>query len=586
MSIAETASNPFAYMDVNYTLNEDYLRQLKPQTQEYIRHLLPQKRLLTADPSKVHSELAAEFNKLHKQISHRLVLNNEAPTGEYKNLLQNVLADYQVKAHYGNLEVVVSSKEHRNAVNPFIVGSPDNPAFNTLLSEPHFDPESNAYKLTVRGGNLHFSEDDALDFSKMRSNIENDPETYAFRNDAEVWNKIADEVSEDIEHRLRHGGKIDLLVPLEAKTLSKCVEYTIARKTLDEYKKQSVEFAKNIFSNQDKYGSITEEKSETSEVLPLIGVQSAFNNLWNNPLTDRETQALNEIIPESFLLAPGTQTQAASKVLLRLNNAAQFMFEDYLKAEEPKLGKEEISEKLTILSDFECNGFIRYKDLVLQKDFSENQTSPIQSFKQNKKSDSFKAVIDPNAIDSFDKEELENKSFIEGQIKSVFIADKLLKEEDFASENFRKFWTDHVTEPLDNLWQKFHGDKPFDIEVKRGERTLQQVVVNRVFEPAKEVLTELKKSPEFEKSSETEFTQDLDAQNQKAYETLVKAYAGKQEFKDHPRLLQALKAKLHPLFKQAQEAGLTVSLNRYAIDAPSRNATQVQIKQPAREKEK
>lgn len=573
-------------MDVNYTLNEDYLRQLKPQTQEYIRHLLPQKRLLTADPSKVHSELAAEFNKLHKQISHRLVLNNEAPTGEYKNLLQNVLADYQVKAHYGNLEVVVSSKEHRNAVNPFIVGSPDNPAFNTLLSEPHFDPESNAYKLTVRGGNLHFSEDDALDFSKMRSNIENDPETYAFRNDAEVWNKIADEVSEDIEHRLRHGGKIDLLVPLEAKTLSKCVEYTIARKTLDEYKKQSVEFAKNIFSNQDKYGSITEEKSETSEVLPLIGVQSAFNNLWNNPLTDRETQALNEIIPESFLLAPGTQTQAASKVLLRLNNAAQFMFEDYLKAEEPKLGKEEISEKLTILSDFECNGFIRYKDLVLQKDFSENQTSPIQSFKQNKKSDSFKAVIDPNAIDSFDKEELENKSFIEGQIKSVFIADKLLKEEDFASENFRKFWTDHVTEPLDNLWQKFHGDKPFDIEVKRGERTLQQVVVNRVFEPAKEVLTELKKSPEFEKSSETEFTQDLDAQNQKAYETLVKAYAGKQEFKDHPRLLQALKAKLHPLFKQAQEAGLTVSLNRYAIDAPSRNATQVQIKQPAREKEK
>ena len=573
-------------MDVNYTLNEDYLRQLKPRTQEYIRHLLPQKRLLTADPSKVHSELAAEFNKLHKQISHRLVLNNEAPTGEYRNLLQNVLADYQVKAHYGNLEVVVSSKEHRNAVNPFIVGSPDNPAFNTLLSEPHFDPESNAYKLTVRGGNLHFSEDDALDFSKMRSNIENDPETYAFRNDAEVWNKIADEVSEDIEHCLRHGGKIDLLVPLEAKTLSKCVEYTIERKTLDEYKKQSVEFAKNIFSNQDKYGSITEEKSETSEVLPLIGVQSAFNNLWNNPLTDKETQALNEIIPESFLLAPGTQTQAASKVLLRLNNAAQFMFEDYLKAEEPKLGKEEISEKLTILSDFECNGFIRYKDLVLQKDFSENQTSPIQSFKQNEKSDSFKAVIDPNAIDSFDKEELENKSFIEEQVKSAFIADKLLKEEDFASENFRKFWTDHVTEPLDNLWQKFHGDKPFDIEVKRGERTLQQVVVNRVFEPAKEVLTELKKSPEFEKSSETEFTQDLDAQNQKAYETLVKAYAGKQEFKDHPRLLQALKAKLHPLFKQAQEAGLTVSLNRYSIDAPSRNATQVQIKQPAREKEK
>lgn len=573
-------------MDVNYTLNEDYLRQLKPQTQEYIRQILPQKRLLTEVPSKVHSELANEFNKLHKQISRCLVLNNESPTGESRNLLQNVLADYQVKAHYGNLEVVVSSKEHRNAVNPFIVGSPNNPAFNTLLSEPHFDSESNAYKLTVRGGNLHFSEDDALDFSKMHSNIENDPETYAFRNDAEVWDKIADEVSEDIEHCLRHGGKIDLLVPLEAKTLSKCVEYTIERKTLDEYKKQSVEFAKNIFSNQDKYGSITEEKSETSEVLPLIGVQSAFNNLWNNPLTDKETQALNEIIPESFLLAPGTQTQAASKVLLRLNNAAQFMFEDYLKIEEPKLGKEEISEKLTILSDFECNGFIRYKDLVLQKDFSENQTSPIQSFKQNEKSDSFKAVIDPNAIDSFDKEELENKSFIEEQVKSAFIADKLLKEEDFASENFRKFWTDHVTEPLDNLWQKFHGDKPFDIEVKRGERTLQQVVVNRVFEPAKEVLTELKKSPEFEKSSETEFTQDLDAQNQKAYETLIKAYAGKQEFKDHPRLLQALKAKLHPLFKQAQEAGLTVSLNRYAIDAPSRNATQVQIKQPAREKEK
>lgn len=573
-------------MDVNYTLNEDYLRQLKPQTQEYIRHLLPQKRLLTADPSKVHSELAAEFNKLHKQISHRLVLNNEAPTGEYKNLLQNVLADYQVKAHYGNLEVVVCSKEHRNAVNPFIVGSPDNPAFNTLLSEPHFDPESNAYKLTVRGGDLHFSEDDALDFSKMRLNIQNDPGTYAFRNDAEVWNKIADEVSEDIEHRLRHGGKIDLLIPLEAKTLSRCVEYTIEQKTLDEYKKQSVEFAKNIFSNQDKYGSITEEKSETSEVLPLIGVQSAFNNLWNNPLTDRETQALNEIVPESFLLAPGTQTQAASKVLLRLNNAAQFMFEDYLKAEEPKLSKEEISEKLTILSDFECNGFIRYKDLVLQKDFSENHASPIQSFKQNEKSDSFKAVIDPKTIDSFDKEELENKSFIEEQIKSAFIADKLLKEEDFASESIQKFWTDHVTEPLDNLWQKFHGDKPFDIEVKRGESTLQQVVVNRVFEPAKEVLTELKKTIEFEKSSETEFTQDLNAQNQKAYETLVKAYAGKQEFKDHPKLLQALKAKLHPLFKQAQEAGLTVSLNRYAIDAPSRNATQVQIKQPAREKEK
>ena len=67
-----------------------------------------------------------------------------------------------------------------------------------------------------------------------------------------------------------------------------------------------------------------------------------------------------------------------------------------------------------------------------------------------------------------------------------------------------------------------------------------------------------------------------------AYATVREA----KEFKEHPQLAEGLEEKLTSVFLSAQNQGIKISLNRYDINAPSRNAVRVQFKQQSKEKEK
>lgn len=80
--------------------------------------------------------------------------------------------------------------------------------------------------------------------------------------------------------------------------------------------------------------------------------------------------------------------------------------------------------------------------------------------------------------------------------------------------------------------------------------------------------------------------QKLSEENQRALQTLLEAYGKTKEFKEHPQLAEGLEEKLTSVFLSAQEQGIKISLNRYDINAPSRNAVRVQIKQQSKEKEK
>lgn len=168
-------------------------------------------------------------------------------------------------------------------------------------------------------------------------------------------------------------------------------------------------------------------------------------------------------------------------------------------------------------------------------------------------------------------------------VKDRFISEKLLREEDFSNPNVEKFFEQEVKEVAKELSEKADQGDCIQLDFHRGETTLREIAVNRIFEPAKEHFNERKQELLAEGK---DAAGGLNKANQQAFDVLVKSYAEKSEFQNNPKLLSSLKTNLYQLFEQAQANGQVVSLNRFAIDAPSRNTTVVQMKQPAREKEK
>ena len=53
-----------------------------------------------------------------------------------------------------------------------------------------------------------------------------------------------------------------------------------------------------------------------------------------------------------------------------------------------------------------------------------------------------------------------------------------------------------------------------------------------------------------------------------------------------PLTKSALEKRLLGMFVAAQKKGVSLELNEYSMDAPSRNQTIIQVKQPARDREK
>lgn len=79
---------------------------------------------------------------------------------------------------------------------------------------------------------------------------------------------------------------------------------------------------------------------------------------------------------------------------------------------------------------------------------------------------------------------------------------------------------------------------------------------------------------------------NLTKENQAKLDAVLSSYGEKKELKDHPVLFDALKERLQDEFTQFQKSCQKIEINRYALDAPSRAAVKVQIKQQSREKEK
>lgn len=97
------------------------------------------------------------------------------------------------------------------------------------------------------------------------------------------------------------------------------------------------------------------------------------------------------------------------------------------------------------------------------------------------------------------------------------------------------------------------------------------------------------KAEERWKAIETERNQSkavLTPENRKVFDVLFEAYVTTEELQKHPRLQKALEKQLLSVFVAAQKKGITVGLNEYSMDAPSRNQTIIQAKQPARDREK
>ena len=121
--------------------------------------------------------------------------------------------------------------------------------------------------------------------------------------------------------------------------------------------------------------------------------------------------------------------------------------------------------------------------------------------------------------------------------------------------------------------------KEIKLQVKEKDLSMADVLERDIREKAEERW----------KAIETERNQSkavLTPENRKVFDVLFEVYVATEELQKHPRLQKALEKQLLSVFVAAQKKGITVGLNEYSMDAPSRNQTIIQVKQPARDREK
>lgn len=326
----------------------------------------------------------------------------------------------------------------------------------------------------------------------------------------------------------------------------------------DEY----IKFSEDILSRQD-------EISLNTTIGPVFVVEDNYYNAWASSLTEEEQNALDEIVPSEFVLPQQFDARAAAEALEKMTKAAELRFEDFLKGK--SVSEDEISEKLSEIPDFGANAFVKCADLRVRFPLNAKE-SPVKSFE--KIGNEFVLTLNTQKLHDQDRDELMNWRDLEERVRDGFLVRNLLDFDDFSNEKIKAFWREHVKAPISEHLERA-AQPEFSLKLHNNEFSLSEAVSNRIFETAKVHLAE-----------EKDTAGVLNKANQQAFDVLVKSYAEKSEFQNNPKLLSSLKTNLHQLFEQAQANGQVVCLNRFAIDAPSRNATVVQMKQPAREKEK
>ena len=300
------------------------------------------------------------------------------------------------------------------------------------------------------------------------------------------------------------------------------------------------------------------------EVKPLFGVDIEYDNIsWNNPLDEEEMDYLNRITPTSFVLDPKAEPNRVDM----LDSALVTKFGAFLN----KKNGEIEDDKYYCAPEFRRNEVCYYGTLRLRLYEAGDQVKSFGNW--NEQTKSWSGVFDLSQLNFDDKKD------IEYALKDL--PEKLLREKVFhGAKEDELFWRENITAPIEqtlNLLKE--PKKEIQLQVKEKDLSMADVLERDIREKAEERW----------KAIETERNQSkavLTPENRKVFDVLFGAYIATEELQNHPRLQSALEKRLLGMFVAAQKKGVSLELNEYSMDAPSRNQTIIQVKQPARDREK
>lgn len=300
------------------------------------------------------------------------------------------------------------------------------------------------------------------------------------------------------------------------------------------------------------------------EIKPLFGVDIEYENIpWNNPLDEEEMDYLTQITPTSFVLDP----QAEPNRVDMLDSALITKFGAFLK----KKNGEIEDDKYYCAPEFRRNEVCYYGTLRLRLYEAGDQVKSFGNW--NEQTKSWSGVFDLSQLNFDDKKD------IEYALKDL--PEKLLREKVFkGAKEDELFWRENVTAPIEQTLNLLKEPKQtIKLQVKEKDQSMADVLERDIREKAEEQW----KAIEIERNQSKAV---LTPENRKVFDVLFGAYIATEELKNHPRLQTALEKRLLGMFVAAQKKGVSLELNEYSMDAPSRNQTIIQVKQPAREREK
>lgn len=307
-----------------------------------------------------------------------------------------------------------------------------------------------------------------------------------------------------------------------------------------------------------------QECKSGKKIKPLFGVDIEYENIpWNNPLDEEEMDYLNRITPTSFVLDPKAEPNRVDM----LDSALVTKFGAFLK----KKNGEIEDDKYYCAPEFRRNEVCYYGTLRLRLYEAGDQVKSFGNW--NEQTKSWSGVFDLSQLNFDDKKD------IEYALKDL--PEKLLREKVFhGAKEDELFWRENITAPIEQTLNLLKEPKQtIKLQVKEKDQSMADVLERDIREKAEERW----------KAIETERNQSkavLTPENRKVFDVLFGAYIATEELQNHPRLQSALEKRLLGMFVAAQKKGVSLELNEYSMDAPSRNQTIIQVKQPTRDREK
>jgi len=307
-----------------------------------------------------------------------------------------------------------------------------------------------------------------------------------------------------------------------------------------------------------------QECKSGKEIKPLFGVDIEYENIpWNNPLDEEEMDYLTQITPTSFVLDPKAEPNRVDM----LDSALVTKFGAFLN----KKNGEIEDDKYYCAPEFRRNEVCYYGTLRLRLYEAGDQVKSFGNW--NEQTKSWSGVFDLSQLNFDDKKD------IVYALKDL--PEKLLREKVFqGAKEDELFWRENVTTPIEQTLDLLkEPQQTIKLQVKEKDQSMADVLERDIREKAEERW----------KAIETERNQSkavLTPENRKVFDVLFGAYIATEELQNHPRLQSALEKRLLGMFVAAQKKGVSLELNEYSMDAPSRNQTIIQVKQPARDREK